>query len=80
MFERKEISQPWALESEGISYRIVVHDLSEGGARLGDLKANIAVNAAISLAIDGLSTKLGGFVTGRDATGVSLRFDLTLAR
>jgi hypothetical protein len=27
--------------------------------------------------IDGLTTKLGGFVTGKDAAGVSLRFDLT---
>jgi hypothetical protein len=77
MFERKEINQPGTFESQGISHRVVVHDLSEGGARLRDLKADIGVDAAISLVIDGFPTKLGGFVTGKDATGVSLRFDLT---
>jgi methyl-accepting chemotaxis protein len=77
MFERKEINQPGALESRGISHRVVVHDLSEGGARLRDVKTEIDVNEAISLVIDGFPTKLGGFITGQDATGVSLRFDLT---
>ncbi|MGA2993909.1 methyl-accepting chemotaxis protein [Bradyrhizobium sp.] len=77
MLERKEINQPGTLEARGISHRIVIHDLSEGGARLRDLKADIGVNDAVSLVIDGLTTKLGGFVTGKDAAGVSLRFDLT---
>jgi hypothetical protein len=31
----------------------------------------------MSLAIDGFPTRLGGFVASKDATGVSLRFDLT---
>jgi methyl-accepting chemotaxis protein len=77
VFERKEINQPGTLELHGISHRIVVHDLSEGGARLRDLKADVGVGSAIVLLIDGFPTKLNGFVTGRDATGVSLRFDLT---
>jgi methyl-accepting chemotaxis protein len=77
MFERKAINQPGTIESQGISHRIVVHDLSEGGARLHDLEADIGVNAAVSLVFDGFPTKLNGFVTGRDATGVALRFDLS---
>jgi methyl-accepting chemotaxis protein len=76
MLERKKINQPGTLELQGISHRIVVHDLSEGGARLRDLKADVDVNAAVSLVIDGFPTKLGGVVAGKDATGVSLRFDL----
>jgi methyl-accepting chemotaxis protein len=79
VFERKELNQPGTLESQGISHRIVVQDLSEGGARLRDLKTDIGVNAAISLVLDGFPTKLSGFITGKDVTGVSLRFDLTEA-
>jgi len=77
MSERKEMNQPGTLESQGISHRIVVLDLSEGGARLGSLEAEIGVDAALSLAIDGFPTKLAGFVVAKDPTGVSLRFELT---
>jgi methyl-accepting chemotaxis protein len=76
MYERKEINRPGTLEAQGMSHRIVVHDISEGGARLRDLEADIEDNAAVSLVIDGFPAKLGGFVTGRDATGVSMRFEL----
>jgi len=77
MFHRKEINQPGTLESQGVSHRIVVQDLSEGGARLRDLEVDIGVNAAVSLVLDGFPTKLSGLITGKDTTGVSLRFDLT---
>jgi methyl-accepting chemotaxis protein len=77
MFDRKEINQPGTLESQGISHRIVIHNLSEGGGRLHGLEAGIGINAAISLVIDGFPTKLDGFVAGKDAAGASVRFDLS---
>lgn len=76
VFERKEINQPGTLELGGVSYRIVVHDLSEAGARLRALKADPGINAAIGLLIDGFPTRIGGVVASKDSSGVSLRFDL----
>jgi methyl-accepting chemotaxis protein len=78
-FERREMNQPGTLEARGIAHRIVVRDLSEGGARLHGLKADIGENETISLLIDGFPTRLDGLVTAKDTTGVSLRFHLTEA-
>jgi len=78
MFPRIEINQPGTLEWQGRSHRIVVHNLSEGGARLHGLEADVGVNAAaVSLLINGFPTKLNGRVVSKDGTGTSLRFDVT---
>jgi methyl-accepting chemotaxis protein len=74
---RIEINQPGTLEWQGRSHQIVVHNLSEGGARVHGLEADLGVNAAVSLLINGFPAKLDGFVTSKDATGTSLRFDVT---
>jgi methyl-accepting chemotaxis protein len=76
MVDRKVMNQPGTLELHGDSHRIVVQDISESGARLHGLTADIDVGATIGLVVDGFSTRLDGLVVGKDATGVSLRFEL----
>ncbi|MGA2287465.1 methyl-accepting chemotaxis protein [Bradyrhizobium sp.] len=77
MFERKEINRPGTLEIRGSTHRVMVHDLSEGGAKIGALEVDVAINTPISLVFEGFPTKLDGFVCRRDDHGVFLTFKLT---
>jgi hypothetical protein len=53
-----------------------VHDVSEGGAKIGELNAEINIDTPVSLAFEGFPAKLDGVVARQDEQGVFLTFKL----
>jgi methyl-accepting chemotaxis protein len=76
IFERKEVNGPGTLEVRGVRHPVLVHDVSEGGAKIGELNAEINIDTPVSLAFEGFPAKLDGVVARQDEQGVFLTFKL----
>jgi methyl-accepting chemotaxis protein len=77
MFDRKELNRRGTLDFDGIAHPVMVHDLSEEGARIYDLKTDVALNTPAALCFDGFAPTLTGIIARKDAAGILLK--LTLA-
>ena len=77
IFERREVNRPGTLQARGIAHPVVVHDISEGGAKIGDLTADVDLDTPVSLVFEGFQTKLDGVLSRQDDQGIFLTFKLT---
>ena len=77
IFARREIDRHGTIEAEGVSYKVEVRNLSEGGALIVDSVPNVRLGAAVNLRIDGVATMLNGAVARNDEDGTLIRFELT---
>ena len=74
---RVDIRCPGLLTIQGRSVRVVVRDLSLGGAMIDDVLPTVPVDTAITLVIDGISTELTGFIARKSETATLVRFELS---
>ena len=74
---RVDIRRSGTLKLQGQSSRVVVRDLSLGGAMIDDALPNTLVGTPMTLVVDGISAELTGLVARKDATATFLRFELS---
>jgi methyl-accepting chemotaxis protein len=73
---RIDIQRPGVLKSKGTSAKVMVRDLSMGGAMLENLSLAVAGDSPAVLTIDGVSCDLPGYIARVDGQTVLVRFDL----
>ncbi len=76
MFERKEIRRRGTIKAAGVSYPVVVQDISEQGARIYDMNTDIALDTPVILTFEGFASQLDGRVARSDTAGVLLKLEL----
>ena len=74
---RIDIRRPGTLKLEGRSGRVMVRDLSLGGAMIDETLPNTPVDTPMILVIDGISAELSGFVARKDETATLVKFKLS---
>jgi methyl-accepting chemotaxis protein len=77
MFVRLEVGCHGTIEVQGKSYRVVVRDLSEGGALIDESMPAAGMGNQIVLSVDGIAAKLKGVVARKDPNATLLKFDLS---
>jgi aerotaxis receptor len=77
MSARVDIDRPGAIEAGGRSYKVVVRNLSEGGAMIVDALPSLGVNSQVVMTIDGIAASLNGVVDRNDQNGTLIKFKLT---
>jgi methyl-accepting chemotaxis protein len=68
MFARLDIGRQGNATIRGKTVRVMVRDLSEGGAMIDGSIAEAGINSPVVLLIDGVSTKLDGVIADPDQT------------
>ncbi len=76
IFARKEVNRPGRLELRGTAHSVLVHEISEGGAKISGLAMEIGEDEPITLMVDDLAARLSGFASRADGGGIMLRFVL----
>ena len=76
-FIRLGIGRHGTIEMQGKSYRVVVRDLSEVGAMIGESIPDAGIDSQVVLSVDGIAAKLKGFVARKDPNATLLTFDLS---
>jgi methyl-accepting chemotaxis protein len=76
---RVDIRGPAVLKLQGRSDRVIVRDLSLGGAMIDEALPDAALGTPITLLVDGISAELNGFVARKDANATLLKFQLSQA-
>jgi methyl-accepting chemotaxis protein len=74
-FTRTEIDCQGTVEYRGTSRKVVVHDLSEGGAELSEAIPGAEIDAPVVLAVEGLASKLQGVVARLSSSTTSIKFN-----
>ena len=74
---RVDIRRPATLKLLGRSARVVVGELSLGGAMIDESYPDVPVDTPITLVIDGVAAELNGFVARKDANATLVRFELS---
>jgi len=74
---RIDIRRPGLLKIQGRSDRVMVRDLSVGGAVIDQNLPNTAINTPVTLLIDGISAELTGSVARKDDGATLIRFELS---
>ena len=76
---RVDVDRPATLKLQGKSVRVTVRDLSLGGAMIDDVLPNVAVDAPMTLVIDGIAAELKGVLARKDADATLMKFELSEA-
>src|ERR1035437_278327 len=76
-FIRLGIGRHGTIEMQGKSYRVVVRDLSEVGAMIGESIPDAGIDSQVVLSVDGIAAKLKGFVARKDPNATLLTSDLS---
>jgi hypothetical protein len=71
--------RPDTLMLQGKSVRVIVRDLSSGGAMIDEVFPNVSVNTPITLVMDGIAAELNGFVARKDEDATLMKFELSEA-
>jgi methyl-accepting chemotaxis protein len=74
---RVDIRLPGTLKLHGRSRKVVVRDLSLGGAMIDEALADASVDMAITLLVEGIPAELAGFVARKSETATLVRFELS---
>ncbi|MBN8992407.1 MAG: cache domain-containing protein [Rhizobiales bacterium] len=74
---RIDIRRPGLLKIQGRSDRVMVRDLSVGGAVIDQNLPSTAINTPVTLLIDGISAELTGLVARKDDGATLIRFELS---
>jgi methyl-accepting chemotaxis protein len=74
---RVSIRRPGSLKVQGKSGKVIVRDLSLGGAMIDEALPTAPINAAVSLLIGGIAVELNGFIARKDGTTTLVRFELS---
>jgi methyl-accepting chemotaxis protein len=74
---RVEVERPGMLEVGGRSCKIMVRNLSDGGAMVIGSLPEVALGTRAILAIDGFAPRLGGTIGRRDEHGAMVGFELS---
>jgi phage host-nuclease inhibitor protein Gam len=74
---RKEIDRHGTVETGGVSHKVTVRNLSEGGGMIVDAMPDVRVGATVNFRIDGVAASLNGVVARNDQDGTLIRFELT---
>jgi PAS domain S-box-containing protein len=74
---RIEVERPGMIEVAGRSCKIMVRNLSEGGAMVIGSLPEVAIGTKAILAIDGFAPRLGGTIGRRDEHGAVVGFELS---
>ena len=77
VFSRTDIDRHGTIDIRGTSHKVLVRNLSEGGALLGGLIPNAGIDTPITLAIDGISVKLNGAIVSQKKDTFSIKFNLS---
>jgi methyl-accepting chemotaxis protein len=77
VFSRTDIDRHGTIDIRGTSHKVLVRNLSEGGALLGGAIPNAGIDTPITLAIDGVSIKLNGAVVSQKKDTISIKFNLS---
>jgi methyl-accepting chemotaxis protein len=73
---RVDLQRPGSLQVGGSSHVVVVRNLSDTGAMIDAIDADIAAGHRVTLRIDGLDPKLAAVVVRRDAQGIFVKFEI----
>ena len=77
VFSRTDIDRHGTIDFRGTSHKVLVLNLSEGGAMLGGAIPDAGIDTPITLAIDGVSIKLNGAVVSQKKDTISIKFNLS---
>ena len=77
VFSRTDIDRHGTIDIRGTSHKVLVLNLSEGGAMLGGAIPDAGIDTPITLAIDGVSIKLNGAVVSQKKDTISIKFNLS---
>ena len=77
VFARMDIDRHGTIDIRGTSHKVLVRNLSDGGALLGGVIPNAGIDTPITLAIDGISVKLNGAIVSQKKDTVSIKFNLS---
>jgi chromosome segregation ATPase len=76
---RVDVDRPGTLEGAGRSHRVVVSNLSDGGAMIAGAVPGVGVETPVVLRIEGMAANLNGVVARNDENGTLIKFKLTEA-
>ncbi len=76
---RIDIGLPALLKANGRSVKVIVRDLSLGGATIGEACPGLDVGTPVLLVIDGIAADLNGVVARKDADATPVKFELSEA-
>src|SRR5712691_1720354 len=74
---RVSLNRPGTIRWQGRSARVNVRDISTGGAMIAENIADMAVDAPVTLVIEGIAAELDGKVARKSATTTLLFFNLS---
>jgi len=74
---RVDIDRPGMIEVGGRSHKVVIRNLSEGGAMIAEAIPGLGIDAQVVLTLDGIAATMNGVVARSDASGIVIRFRLT---
>jgi methyl-accepting chemotaxis protein len=74
---RDGVRRPATLNLQGKTEKVIVSDLSLGGAMIDDPLLGAPINTPMTLVIDGIAADLKGFVARHDATTTLVKFAIS---
>jgi len=75
IFTRVSVDRHGTIETQGKSYRVLVRDLSEGGAMIDENVPDLMIDSHVTLQVDGIAVKLHAVVARNDQNAAFLKFD-----
>jgi methyl-accepting chemotaxis protein len=76
---RVDVERHGTIEVGGRLHKVVIRNLSEGGAMIADAMPDALIDAAVALRIDGTALSLNGVIARNDENGALVKFQLTEA-
>jgi aerotaxis receptor len=76
---RVDVERSGTIEAGGKSHKVVVRNLSEGGAIIVDAVPGAAADTPVILTIDGIAASLNGVIARNDVNGTLVKFKLNEA-
>jgi methyl-accepting chemotaxis protein len=77
IFARDDIERHGTVEVAGRSHRILIRNLSEGGAMIVDAVPDARIDTLVMLTVDGIAAAFNGVIARSDSEGMFVRFELT---
>lgn len=77
MFTRLDMGRQGSVTIKGKVTKVMVRDLSEGGAMIDGSIPEVSINNQVTLSIDGIPTRLDGFIGRTDHEETLIKFQLS---
>jgi methyl-accepting chemotaxis protein len=76
---RLDLDRPGKLAIGGATHIVMIRNISQGGALIGQAVPDAGVGTPVCLTIDGISANLNGAIVGQSRDTTSIKFNLTQA-